>query len=453
MLLDIVKNIMQTKKEQIQTRMMLLPPLEQLIPEDHPIRRLNRVLDLSFIHEAVREHYCQDNGRPSIDPEVVIRLFLLQAIEGIAHVRDLMRQVQVNLAYRWFIGYDIDEKLPDHSTLSRALDRFGVEVFDALFEQSIAQCKAKGLIEGKVLHVDATTIRADLDKNRTGKDDSPDPDAQFGHFPDGTIQPGYKQQTVVDDSNRVVVGLSVSPANYTEGSDAIDAVDQAVKQIGISPDIVCADSAYASGENSAGFEDRDICFISPPRLPRNGTGTQYFTIEDFTYDEQRDVFICPGGHILNNVGRMAGHPDRRKYRGSSLACKQCKLKSCCTKASQRCVNVSIYHASLVRLRTDRKTEAFKQLYRSRAPSVEGVFAEAKQWHGLRRAWRRGLSKMRVQCLLIAAVINLKKLIGLFWPWNDSNMLYNVVIRAIIAFLRVIHPNKYKLVICETNVPE
>jgi transposase len=192
MLLDIVKKIMQTKREQIQTRMMLLPPLEQFIPEDHPIRRLNRVLDLSFVHEAVREHYCQDNGRPSVDPEVIIRLFLIQAIEGITHVRDLMRQVQVNLAYRWFIGYDLDEKLPDHSTLSRALDRFGVEVFDALFEQSIAQCKAKGLIEGKVLHVDATTIRADLDKNRTGKDDSPDPDAQFGRFPDGHIRPGYK---------------------------------------------------------------------------------------------------------------------------------------------------------------------------------------------------------------------------------------------------------------------
>jgi hypothetical protein len=258
---------------------------------------------------------------------------------------------------------------------------------------------------------------------------------------------------VVDGRKRVVVGLSVSPANYAEGSDAIDAVDQAVKQTGISPETVCADSAYASGENSAGFDERGIRFISPPRLPRNGTGTKYFTIEDFTYDEQRDVFICPGGHILHNVGRMAGHPSRRKYRGSALACKQCELKSCCTKASQRCVNVSIYHASLVRLRADRKTEDFKQLYRSRAPSVEGVFAEAKQWHGLRRAWRRGLSKMRVQCLLISAVINLKRLVGLFWPWNNPNMLYNAVIRAIIAFLQAIQPNKYKLTICETNIPE
>ena len=223
---------MQTKRELKQTRMMLLPPLEAFIPDDHPIRRINRVLDLSFVHEAVREHYCQDNGRPSIDPEVIIRLFLLQAIEGISHVRELMRQVQVDLAYRWFIGYDLDEELPDHSTLSRALDRFGDEVFDELFKRSISQCKASGLIEGRVLHIDATTIRADLDINRTGKDDSSDKDARFGHFPDGRRRPGYKQQTVVDGGKRVIVGLSVYPANRTEGDDAVDAIDQAVKRNG-----------------------------------------------------------------------------------------------------------------------------------------------------------------------------------------------------------------------------
>jgi len=236
--------------------MMLVPSLETFIPDDHPLRRLSRVLDLSFVHEAVRGHYCQDNGRPSVDPEVIIRLFLIQAIDWISHVRELMRQVQVNLAYRWFIGYSLDEKLPDHSTLSKALDRFGDTVFDELFKRSIAQCKSSGLIEGRVLDVDATTIRADLDKDRVGKDDSPDPDARFGRFPDGHLHPGYKQQTVVDDHKRVILGLSVSPASHAEGDDAVDAVDQAVERAAIKPDAVCADSAYASGANSAAFEAR-----------------------------------------------------------------------------------------------------------------------------------------------------------------------------------------------------
>lgn len=433
--------------------MMLLPPLEAFISDDHPLRRINRVLDLSFVHEAVRGHYCQDNGRPSIDPEVVIRLFLLQAIEGISHVRELMRQVHVNLAYRWFIGYDLDEELPDHSTLSRALDRFGDEVFDELFKRSISQCKSRGLIEGRVLYLDATTIRADIDRDRVGKADSPDPDARYGHFPDGRRLPGYKQQTVVDNQSRVVVGVSVAPANQAEGGEAVAAVDQAVEQAGIKPKVVCADSAYASGENSAAFEARGIRFVSPPRLPRNGTGTRYFTIEDFTYDESRDIFICPRGQILRNVGKMAGHPDRRKYRASTLSCRNCDLKPHCTVAAQRCVNVSIHHASLVRLRADCKTESFRQLYRSRAPAIEGVFAEAKQWHGLGRAWRRGLAKMRIQCILIAAVINLKRLSSLFWPWNTWNMLFNAFIQAIIAFLRAIHPNESKMISNEICVPE
>ena len=203
---------MQTKRENSQQEMTLLPPLESLIPKDHYLHRLNRVLDLSFVHDSVRDRYCQDNGRPSIDPEVIVRLFLIQAMDNIRHVRELMRQVpfvklrtrQVNLAYRWFIGYRLDEKLPDHSTLSRAFDRFGDDVFNELFERSIAHCKKSGLIEGKVLHVDATTIRADLDANRVNKADSPDRDARFGRFPDGRKRPGYKQQTVADGKKRVV---------------------------------------------------------------------------------------------------------------------------------------------------------------------------------------------------------------------------------------------------------
>lgn len=187
---------MQTKRDRSQQTLTLLPPLESFFPQDHYLRKLNRVLDLSFIHEAVRDKYCQDNGRPSVDPEVVIRLFLLQAMDGIPHVRELMRQVQINLAYRWFIGYELSESLPDHSTLSKALDRLGDEVFNDLFERSISECRRSGLIEGKVLHVDATTIRADLDRNKVNKSDSSDPDARYGRFPGGQVKPGYKQHTV-----------------------------------------------------------------------------------------------------------------------------------------------------------------------------------------------------------------------------------------------------------------
>ncbi|MEW5702374.1 MAG: transposase [Candidatus Zixiibacteriota bacterium] len=132
---------MQTKREKLGYEMMLLPSLEEFVPAGDPLRKLNRVLGLGCVHEAVREKYCVDNGRPSIDPEAVIRLFVLQAFEGIASVRELMRQVHANLTYRWFIRYPLTEKIPDHSSLSHALDRLGGELFDALFARSIAQCR------------------------------------------------------------------------------------------------------------------------------------------------------------------------------------------------------------------------------------------------------------------------------------------------------------------------
>lgn len=398
--------------------MMLLPPLEEFIPEDHPIRQLNRVLDLSFVQEAVRGHYCQDNGRPSVDPEVIIRLFLLQAMEGISHVRDLMRQVHVNLAYRWFIGYDLDEKLPDHSTLSRALDRFGDDVFNELFSRSIRQCREKGLIEGKVLHVDATTIRADLDADRVNKPDSADPDARFGRFPDGGKHPGYKQQTVVDDRSRVIVDVAVMPANEPEGNSALEAIDRAIERIEQKPQAVCADSVYASGENAAGCQARDIRLVSPPPAPVNSQGGNgFFTIEAFYYDEERDIFICPAGEVLKRFCKIAGQPGRYWYRAGVRVCKRCKLRSECTKSTQRSLSAGINHGAMVSLRRDSKTESFGRLYRSRAPAIEGVFAEAKTWHGLARAWRRGLAKMCVQSFLIAAVINFKRLSALFLHLN------------------------------------
>ncbi len=425
---------MQTKRERLDNGMTLLPSLEQLVPTDHPIRRLDRVLDLDFVHEQVRDKYCQNNGRPSIDPEVVIRLFLIQALNGISSVRHLMREVQVNLAYRWFIGYRVDEPLPDHSTLSRALDRLGDEVFDDLFGRSVLQCRRSGLIDGKVLHLDATTIRADLDADRVDKDNSPDPDARFGRFPGGKVKPGYKQHTLADGKKRVVVGLSVTPANCPEGDETSKLVDEVSECLDEPPEVICADAAYGSGRNRAELEDRGVRLVSPPPKAKTYTGDKYFTVEDFEYDESTDKFICPVGHDLKYV-QTEKKRGRRVYRAWRSHCGVCDLKSRCTISERRSVKVSRYHGSLVRLRADSKTDSFKQHYRHRAPVVEGVFAEAKQWHGLGRAWRRGLAKMRVQCLLIAAVMNYKRLGAVSGDLFGLRTLFVMIIEAIRGILK------------------
>ncbi len=403
---------MQTRRESLDYGMTLLPPLEQLVPAEHRLRKLNRVLDLSFIHEAVRDRYCQDNGRPSVDPEVVLRLFILQAIEGIRSVRELMNEVQVNLAYRWFIGYRVEEPLPDHSSLSRALDRFGPAVFDELFHRSIAQCQNSGLIEGKVLHLDATLIRADIRADRVEKPGCADADARHGRK---TGAPGYKQQTVADGKARVIVDVSVMPANRHDHLGAIDAVDRAVTAIGHTPDAVCADRAYANGPNAAAMEERRIRLVSPPqRIVVAGCAEDRLTVDHFAYDAKRNAYECPAGQTLTYIGRESTKRKRRRYRAPRGVCPGCTLRAQCTRSERKVLLISPSHQSLVRLRADAATKSFRALYRARAPVIEGVFAEEKQWHGLRRAWRRGLSNMLIQSLLTAAVINCKRLMAFVW---------------------------------------
>lgn len=409
---------MQTKREPLGYEMMLVPSLEALVPADDPLRRLHRVLDLGFVHAAVRDRYCQDNGRSSIDPEVVIRLFILQAFEGIPSARELMRQVHANLTYRWFIGYGVTEKVPDHSSLTRALDRFGDELFNELFGRSIAQCRSAGLITGRVVHLDATVIRADLDACRVSHPDSADPEARFGRSRGGQMVPAYKQQTVADGASRVILGVDVTAGNAPDQVNAVAVMDQAITHLGAAPEVVCADSGYATGANREALDARGVRLISPPPPRTARRSTSHFGVDEFIYNPDDDTFRCPAGHLLPFV-RITTEPrrgrQRRVYRGSRAVCQACTLRDRCTKAAQRTLRITPHLRALRNLERDMATPVFQVLYRTRAPVIEGVFAEEKQWHGLRRAWRRGLSNMRMQCYLVAAVLNFKRLATAMGP--------------------------------------
>jgi hypothetical protein len=184
---------------------------------------------------------------------------------------------------------------------------------------------------------------------------------------------------------------------------------------------VCADGAYASGQNASAMEALGIRLVSPPQRGKTRAGERFFSTEQFIYEEDQDRFRCPAAKILEYTSTEKKR-GRRIYRARRMDCRDCPLKSQCTISERRSLKVTRYHAALVRLRSDSKTDSFKKLYRSRAPVIEGVFAEAKQWHGLGRAQRRGLSKMKVQCLLVCAVLNFKRLMGVFrllWSRNGA----------------------------------
>jgi hypothetical protein len=180
----------------------------------------------------------------------------------------------------------------------------------------------------------------------------------------------------------VILGVSVTSADRHEHGEALPLLDEAIKHLERPPESLCADSAYGSGFNYLECGMRGIGLVSPPQSQARKEG--YFSVEDFVYDEKRDLFVCPAGKHLQCVGSAKGR-DRRTCRALRRDCRHCPLKPQCAISDRREINVSAHYAGLVKLRADGKTSSFKKLYSTRAPGIEGLFAEAKQWHSPGRA--------------------------------------------------------------------
>jgi len=233
-----------------QRTLFIVGDIDQLIPEDHILKRVDRILDLKWLREEVRECYCEDNGRPGIDPEAAVRLMLAGFFHGIVHDRKLMREAQVNLAIRWFSGYGLEDVLPDHSSLSRIRERWGAERFKKIFQRTVKACIEKGLVSGETVHIDATLIRADVSREsitekhaetvvaenevedsqmkRPGRPRSrerhpkkvsvTDPDATLvTPRKDFHLEPCFKQHTSVDDKAGVIVDVDLRTGEDNEG--------------------------------------------------------------------------------------------------------------------------------------------------------------------------------------------------------------------------------------------
>lgn len=443
---------MQTRKGRDQEDLFVAGPLSSLIPEDHLFKRVDRVLDLSWLHEEVRDCYDQEMGRPSIDPEAALRLMLAGFFEGIVHDRKLLRRAQTDLAFRWFAGYRLDEKLPHHSSLTRIRQRWGVDRFKRVFAKTVQACIEAGLVNAETVHVDATLIRADVsweslttrhadevvEANRepeqsTAPDEPPgagsgrsrpktpkakkrsttDPDASLATSNKRYhLEPTFKQHTAVEDQSGVVVDIAVTTGEDNEGKHLVQQLERVEDATGTKARTVTADAGYAHATNYAALEARSIDAVIPPqRVPRRKK--QRLPLRRFKYDAQHDRLKCPGGRHLTRTGRSA---DGRGYwyRARARDCAHCPLKSRCIseKARVRSILLADGYPALLRARRrkekgwDAPTRAAYTRHRWR---VEGTHGRAKTHHGLRRAARRGLGNVTIQALLAAAAMNLKRL--------------------------------------------
>lgn len=434
------------KKKSSQPTLFIPGSIEDFIPNDHILKKVDRVLDLSWLRAEVAHLYCEDNGRPGIDPEAAARLMLAGFFHGIVHDRKLMREAQVNIAIRWFAGYTLEDKLPDHSSLTRIRQRWGEEMFRRIFTRTVSDCAKAGLVSGETVHIDATLIRADVswesltdawadetmkqNNEETHDDHEPDKPKQ-GHpvtrkkppkkrsttDPDATLttnnkqmrmEPCFKQHTAVDDAAGIVVDAHVTTGETSEGEQMMETIARVEATIGKPVERVTADAAYAHSRNYAACEKRGIDAVIPPQKSSNTK--KAMPSSRFKYDAKHQRVRCPAGQFMTYSSRIK---KGMSFRMSTGVCSQCPHKTVCVPANAKCRSITIvdgYDALLrARRRRTQWDETTAEFYNRHRWRVEGAHGEAKTQHGLRRAVRRGMANVAIQAYMTAAVMNLKRL--------------------------------------------
>lgn len=414
--------------------------LRDLVPDDHILARVDPVLDLGWLRTEVGDLYATGVGRPGIDPEAAVRLMLAGFLLGVVHDRRLMREAQVNIAIRWFAGFGLNERLPDHSSLTRIRQRWGAERFRRIFERTVQDCVVAGIAKGEIVHVDASLIRADVswdslvvrhvDAVRSANDDAKaeairqtrkskktgkfkkvcptDPDATMAtNGRNRRLEPSYKQHGVIDDVFGVVLEVDATTGETNEGGELLARLDAVEKTTEVKIETVTADAGYACAKIHGSPERREIAAIIPAKAEPIRSPVP---MRRFRYDAKHDVLKCPRGKKLK-AGRAVKHG--RFFTSRARDCRRCDLAHLCLskgRANKAVVLGGDYPALLrARRRREKWSDEDRDLYQRHRWRSEGYHGEAKTWHGLARAVRRGLQNMRIQAFMTAAAVNLKRL--------------------------------------------
>jgi IS5 family transposase len=348
-----------------------------------------------------------------------------------------MREAAVNIAIRWFAGFGLTEKLPDHSSLTRIRQRWGEERFRHIFERTVLACVAAKIAKGEVLHIDASLIRADVSWEALAKqwvekvegENAPIDLAERNAKASGKykkvcttdrdatmatsgrnrrLEPSYKQHTTVCDETGVVVDVEITTGEVNEGGHLVPAVERVEALIGVKVAVATADAGYAYAKIYGQLERRGTDPIIPTKADPSRTKVP---LRRFRYDAKHDVLKCPRGKILR-PGRSITHG--RFFTSKAKDCRRCDMASVCLSRGlvNKAVVVGDDYPALLRARRRRLLKWGPReisLYTRHRWHVEGVHGEAKIQHGLARAVRRGLSNMRIQAYLTAATVNLKRL--------------------------------------------
>ena len=418
--------------------------LEDQVPENHLLRLIDRHINLDFIRTKLKDTY-SDTGRPSIDPELLLRILLIGYVYGVTSERKLMEELRMHLAWRWFTGLGFDQEIPHHSTFSK--NRHGrfqeSNLFQELFEEIVARCVAVGLVKGEHMSVDGSFIQANADHHRRvppeqlaevakvnhtvreylvelerenpveppveqqDKVSTTDPDSTYA-TKGGPARLGYYDNYLVDNASCVIVGVQATAARLSQESVAArDMIERYRERYGSLPQTLAADTTYGNGEMLQWLDERGIAaYIRVKHNPARETGL--YRVDQFTYVPEVNCYICPQGKPMKYVG-ISTRNRTHLYYSTVKCCGECPQKNRCTRGKFRALAIHTCEPARQRAYARANTPGFAISQRARR-KVEALFAELKNYIGLRRLRLRRMRFVREQFYLAAMAQNLKRLV-------------------------------------------
>lgn len=422
--------------------------LDKRIRTNHPLRKVNELIDFHFVYDEVKSFYGH-NGNESVPPPVILRLMLLLVFYNVRSERELMETVPERMDWLWFLGYDLDSTIPNHSVLSKARKKWGIAVFQSFFDRIVLQCVEAGLVDGNKIFVDSSLIDANASNNsvidtknlkhqlhRNYKKlearltegveymgssttyekknnryiSSTDPDATIVNR--GKSKLSYQVHRAVDGKNEVITATDTTTGAVNEAHLMLPLLEKHEATTGIKVETIVADSKYGTIDNYLACHDRGLKAHMPDMGKANSKRIEKLNIfqEDrFQYDPQSDTFRCPAGEILK---RKSLHKSRESsdYGAPKKVCAVCEFREQCTKnKSGRTVKRHLRQDELNTMRERSQSGEAKQDIKTRQHLMERSFARATRFDFDQARWR-GLWKMKIQEYLTCAIQNIQTLI-------------------------------------------
>jgi len=457
-MLEVMK--MLSKYDSNQRDQLEMIALDQLVPENHLVRKMEAAIDFSFIYELVKDTY-SEVGRPSIDPVILIKLTFIQYTFGIRSMRQTIEELKTNMAYRWFLGYGFYDKVPHFSTFGKNYERRfkDTDLFEQIFYRILKTAAEKKLISAEHIFIDSTHVKASANKHnfekkvvrketrayqkqlqeeinqdreehgkkpfppdkfekeesKEIKESTTDPESGYYVKDERTKQFAYSFHAA-SDRKGFVLGTIVTPGNTHDSVILEPLVEHVIEKVG-KPEAVAADAAYKTPAITKYLIDNEMTPALPYTRPRTKDG--FFRKHDYVYDEHFDCYICPAGEILTySTTNKEGY---REYKSPKHICATCPCLNQCTQSKdhQKVVTRHIWQEYVEEADHLRHHKDVKLIYAKRKETIERVFADAKEKHGMRWTTLRGLKKLSMQAMLTFAAMNLKKMAN--WTWKGPEM--------------------------------